>query len=123
MAKKTPNKATVTPIKRRRVAARPVLVGVRVESHDADAMYSNYMEVSHSKYEFMLSVARVPTKLNASASAFAKEHGELVLEPQVQILFPPQLIAGLIKALEVQRDEYETHFGKINPMDGSDDDQ
>lgn len=112
MAKKTPTKATVTPIKKGS-APKGTPVRVRIESREGDAIYANYMEVGHSQYEFMIMSARIPTKLGTDAVQQAKERGEVVIEPEVTIIFPPRIISGLIKALEVQRDAYEATFGKI----------
>ena len=112
MAKKTSTKATVTPIKKG-APAKSAALKVRVESSEDDAIYANYMEISHSQYEFMLTIARLPVKLGASEMELAKERGEIAVVPEVQVIFPPRIISGLIKALEVQREMYENSFGKI----------
>lgn len=113
MVKKIPSKATVTPIKKG-ATPKGTPVRVRIESRDGDAIYANYMEVGHSQYEFMIMSARIPTKLGTDALEQAKVRGEVVIEPAVTVIFPPRIISGLIKALEIQRDAYETTFGKIN---------
>jgi len=113
MARKILRKATVTPIRKGRAEAKPMRLKIRIESTDDDALYANYMEVSHSKYEFMLTVARLPVKPSARTMELAKERREIVVEPKVQVIFPPQLIIGLIKALEIQQETYERLFGKI----------
>jgi hypothetical protein len=113
MAKKILRKATVTPIRKGRSEAKPMRLNIRVESTDEDALYANYMEVSHSQYEFMLTMARLPVKPSARTMELAKERGEIVVEPKVQVIFPPQLIIGLIKALEIQKETFESLFGKI----------
>ena len=112
MAKKPAKSATVTPIKRGSTS-KPTPLAIRVESSSNDSIYVNYMEVGHSQYEFLLNMARVPAKVSAATLADAKERGALILEPDVSVIFPPRIISGLIKALEVQRDKYEAQFGKI----------
>ena len=39
--------------------------------------------------------------------------GEVGIEAFTALLVPPSLIPGLIKALEIQLEKYETKFGKI----------
>lgn len=109
--KKTSSGTNVAPIKQPRSEA--ITFKVRIEPSDGDAVYANYMEVSHSQYEFMLTVAQVPSKLTSAATAQAQELGEIVIESKVQILFPPRLMGSLLKVLETERDKYETDFGKI----------
>ena len=116
MAKKTPKVATVTPIKKGAQQKAPAL-GIHIDSSSDDAIYANFMEISHSQYEFQLSMARVPAKVPAAVLEQAKERGALVLEPVVSVIFPPRIMSGLIRALEVQRDKYEAQFGKIITTD------
>lgn len=113
MAKKSTKKTAA-----KNASAEPTRVKVRVEhGSGAEILYANYVEVSHSAYEFMLSVVRVPTKFPSSLLAEARTTGEIVVEPQVNILLPPTLIPGLIRALESQRDLYERNFGKLKTSD------
>ena len=88
-------------------------VRVTIEATDVDPIYANYMDVAHGQYEFALSVARIPVKLKPEAIEAARAAGVLSLEPIVQIIFPPSLVPGLIRALDVQKAKYEAVFGKM----------
>lgn len=110
----------MTPIKK---GATPKAKPIRIvtESSSGDAIYANFIEIGHTEHEFLLIAARLPTKPSAAILAQAAERGELVLEPEVQIMFPARIIGSLISALQVQRDEYERRFGKIvRQVDGKD---
>ena len=80
--------------------------------------YANFAEVSHSPNEFALSFARMPVKPSAAAIAEARASGTFTLEASVHIVFPLNLIDGLIKALEIQKQSYEKNTGMIIKMEG-----
>ena len=83
------------------------------QTDDTPTYYVNYAEISHSQYEFALSVVRIPTKLDPERLAAAKKTGTLKLEPTLQVLLPPRLLPGLIAALQTQLKSYEDKFGKV----------
>jgi hypothetical protein len=80
---------------------------------DTPAYYVNYAEVSHSQNEIGISVVRIPTKISQKTLAEAQKTGEIKLEPVLNLIFPPTVIPGLIKALELQKTAYEQAMGKI----------
>src|SRR5690348_8026819 len=85
---------------------------IRVEvTSDTPTYYSNYIEISHNRHEFAMTVARAPSKVSPTQIAEAKATGEFVLTPEIQILFPPSLISGLIDALIKQREAFDREHG------------
>ena len=73
--------------------------------------YVNYLDVGHSAYEFAITAAKAPTRLDdATRSQLAKD-GVLELEPLLQLLVPPKVIPGLIDALVKQL----TAYGQVFP--------
>ena len=89
-------------------------VKIRLEAlPDAPTYYANFVEISHTAHEFMLSTARVPTKLPEPLKQEAVNKGELVLTPELQIVIAPTVLPGLIRALKIQRESYEKKFGEI----------
>ncbi len=75
--------------------------------------YSNYISVGHSRYDFILTLVRLPTILKPDQQEIAKKGKPLPIEAALQIIVSPQLIPGLIDALNAQKERYETRFGKI----------
>ncbi len=93
-----------------RKAGAPTGVAVRVAIDVPDgtpAHYANYIEISHTKWDFALIAARLPAKHSAAKIVDMQATGILPLHADVTINFPPTLIAGLIRALTVQKEAYE----------------
>ena len=88
------------------IQIRPVIEA----TDNTPVFYANYLEVSISPNEFALSAVRIPTKPTQATL----DSGEIRMEPSVQIIIPPMVIPGLIRALSTQRDNYESQFGPIN---------
>ena len=80
---------------------------------DTPSYYVNHASVSHSEYDFIMSVLRVPEQLTLDQAELAKAGQPIPVEPILQIIFPPRLIDGLIKALIIQKDNYEQENGPI----------
>lgn len=97
-----------------RKVPKPTTLRIQVEApSDLPFHYANYIGVSHSKNEFALSIARIPTLFNSARLKEIKDKGVLDIEPDLQIVIPTTVIRGLIRALEIQLGLYETNFGKI----------
>lgn len=97
-----------------RKIAKPTAVRIVVEPpSDLPFHYANHIEVSHSKNEFALSIARIPTKFGSVRLKEIRDKGVLEVEPDLQIVIPITIIRGLIRALGIQLGLYETNFGKI----------
>jgi len=74
---------------------------------DTPSYYVNYIAVSHSAYEFTLSATKMPSPLTQEQLELAKSGQQIPLEPIVQLVIPPLLIDGLMKALVDQKARYE----------------
>ena len=70
---------------------------------DTPSYYVNYISVSHSPYEFTLSVAKIPSPLTHEQAEFAKNGQKIPVEPTLQLLIPPLVVDGLINALIDQK--------------------
>lgn len=81
---------------------------------DTPAYYINYASVSHSQYDFLLSVLRTPSQLTHEQTELAKKGNPVLVEPILQLIIPPRLIDGLIKALNIQKEKYEQEHGPIH---------
>jgi hypothetical protein len=84
-----------------------------VQPETASAYYSNYIEVTHSEYEFALSFAKLPTKLRPQQLLDVKAGQPLLIEPLLQVEVPTRLIKGLIRALTLQVEIYEKRYSAI----------
>ena len=73
---------------------------------DTPAYYINYAAVSHSQYDFSLSVLRIPAQLTQEQTELAKKGSDVLIEPILQLIIPPRLIDGLITALNTQKEKY-----------------
>ena len=77
------------------------------------AYYINHAEVSSNPYEICITVARLPSKLTPERLAGAQDSGHLEVDAELQILFAPSLLIGLIRALSAQKEAYEAEFGPL----------
>jgi hypothetical protein len=80
---------------------------------DTPSYYINYAAVAHTEYDFLLSVLRAPAQLTPEQTELAKKGNPLLVEPTLQLIIPPRLIDGIIKALNIQKDKYEQTYGPI----------
>ncbi len=74
---------------------------------DTPSYYVNYVGVSHTPYDFTLSVTKIPSPFTAEQIAIAKSGKPIPIEAIVQLVMPPLLIDGLIKALLDQKEKHE----------------
>jgi len=117
MAKKKKQAAGAAPIPRDGLV--PVTVVIDPVDESA-AYYANYAEVSLAQYDCILSFVRVPTKLSLARSEEAKS-GTLKFEPLVQVILPPTLIPGLIRALMTTKEAFEKISGPIKELGATND--
>ena len=80
---------------------------------DIPSYYINHIEISHTRHDFGLDCAHLPTTLSAKVIDEVKRSGVLSWEPLIRLIVPPTLIPGLIRALQAQQSKYEDRFGKI----------
>lgn len=90
--------------------AAPVVAGAAQIQVDVKsgtpAYYVNYVAVSHTAYDFTLSVVKIPSPLTAELAEQVKAGKPMVFEPMLQITLPPLLIDGLINALVDQKQKH-----------------
>jgi hypothetical protein len=109
MAQKRPDKEA---------ESRPFNHRILVKIHpdlkpDTPFYYINYASVSHSEYDFSISVLRTPAQLTPEQTELANKGDAVPVEPILQLIVPPRLIDGLIKALNIQKEKYEEEYGPI----------
>jgi len=95
-------------------APLPMKLAVRVVVEVQDgtpAFYSNFIEVSQTKWDFSLIFATLPPKPTAAKIAEMQATGVLACPAEATINFPPTLMAGLIRALNMQKELYEKENG------------
>ena len=80
---------------------------------DTPSYYINYAAVTHSEYDFLVSVLRIPAQLTPEQTELARKGSAVPVEPILQLIIPPRLIDGLIKALSDQKESYEREHGPI----------
>jgi hypothetical protein len=91
-----------------------VSVKGRVDVTEATAViYINFAEVAHNVHEFSIICARTPTKPDATALELAKKSGVYPIEASTMLIVPPSLMKGLVRAMQLQIEKYETSFGQI----------
>jgi hypothetical protein len=103
MARKSAAKAAKQPV--------PMPVKISLE-YSGETIYANYAEVSAAQHEFQITFALSPTKPTAEQIEHANS-GIMRLPTLVQILLPPTIIPGLIKALSTTKEQHEALLGPI----------
>jgi len=87
---------------------KQITTGVQLDvKPDTPSYYVNYVSVSHTPYDFTLSVAKIPSPMTQEQVASAQSGKPISLEVILQLVVPPLLIEGLIKAFIDQKKEYE----------------
>jgi len=104
--------------KHRKAISKPLPVGLSVKIQvdpkpDTPSYYVNYIAVSHSEYDFTVMALRVPTQLTREQTELAKKGSAVPVEPILQLIVPPRLIDGVIRALSIQKEKYEQEHGPI----------
>jgi hypothetical protein len=94
------------PTKKKAIPELTAQVRIDVKS-DTPSYYVNYIGVSHTAYDFTLSAAKMQSPPTQEQIELAKSGAQIPLEPLVQLVMPPLLIDGLIKALADQKEKYE----------------
>jgi len=87
---------------------KEVTANVRLDVRpDTPSYYVNYIAVSHTAYDFTISATKMPSPLMPEQIELAKSGQQIPLEPILQLIVPPLLIDGIIKALIDQKAKYE----------------
>ena len=74
---------------------------------DTPSYYVNFIAVTHTAYDFTLSVTKIPSPLTQEQTELAKSSHQIPVEPILQLVMPPLLIDGLIVALTDQKLKHE----------------
>ncbi len=77
---------------------------------DLPFYYVNHIEVNMSPFEFAITCGRMPAKLSNEQIESAENNHKVYIEPTVQLLIPAQLIDGLIKVLQTQKEVYDDTY-------------
>ena len=75
--------------------------------------YCNHIEITQTKHEFALTFGQLPTRFSPERLESVKSDGIVHVEPVLEVLIPPTVLPGLIKALESQKKHFETLHGAI----------
>jgi len=78
-----------------------------VVTPDTPSYYVNYILVSNTQYDFCLSVTRLGSPLPAEQVERIKKGEPLLMDAILQIIMPPAVAEGLIKALTEQHHKYQ----------------
>ena len=89
-----------------------VSISIRTTENTA-SYYVNHIEIAHNQHEFALLCGKVPTAPPPELLLEVKKSGTLSIEAEAQVIVPPTLMEGLIKALKAQQEKYERAHGKI----------
>ncbi len=82
-------------------------------AESTSSYYCNFAGVTHSRYDFVLTLARFPTTLKPEQQELVMKGKPLPVEAALQVIVSPQLVPGLIRALSEQMKNYEARFGRI----------
>jgi hypothetical protein len=77
----------------------------------APVYYVNYVEAANTHNDFSLIGVRLPSKLTEAKRHQVVTTKELHVEPDVIITFPTSMVPGLIRALTLQKENYEKAVG------------
>ena len=78
---------------------------------DTPQYYVYHAEVNFTVHEFTLSLGRMAARIRPEQAATFRESGVMPIPADLQILIPPSLVPGLMRALSSSRDQYEKQFG------------
>ena len=82
--------------------------------------YVNYAEAAFTAHEFSLTAGRTPAKLTADQLEAARKGEVLTFDAEIQLIIPPTMVPGLIRALTITKDQYEKATGAtIKDVGGS----
>ena len=102
MARKATSKATEESVQLRIVVEA---------NQDTPTYYMNHVEIVMGLHEIALWFARLPTKPSRAEMADAAASGEIVVDPEFQIVIPHTLMSGLISALQSVQTKHVETFG------------
>jgi hypothetical protein len=117
--KKTPRSTAAKKATTKLPAAKPALKHVRVAFDPlpgTQVVYANHIEIGHTRHDFTLIVGRVPAKFSAEQQDHLNAGGEMLLEPELQLVIPSSLMEGLVSALTVQLTAWQASVKAIEVL-------
>ncbi len=95
-----------------KTAPEQVELRIVIDPNDtAPVYYVNYVEAANTVNDFSLICVRLPPKLTEEKRHQFVTTKELHVEPDVIITFPTLMVPGLIRALTLQKENYEKAVG------------
>jgi hypothetical protein len=73
--------------------------------------YANHAEINFTVHDFLISFGRLSGRIGSDQIETLRETGAMRVRADVQILIPASLVAGLIRALSSQKEQYEKQHG------------
>jgi outer membrane receptor for ferric coprogen and ferric-rhodotorulic acid len=92
--------------------ATPVNISLSV-SDATQLYYCNYLAAAQTRYDFVLTLARVPAIPTDTQQESIRKNKVLPVEAAIQIAISPRLLPQMIKVLTEQKMKYEKRFGII----------
>jgi hypothetical protein len=83
-------------------------------SVDYPTFHANHVDVAHGAYEFSIIFAEFSPRMRPEVREAAKTTGVLAVAPTAQVVLPPELIPGVIRALEAQLEKFQQNFGPLS---------
>lgn len=104
---------------RKKISPRKASIPIPIQFHpeiteSTPTYYSNFVQVSHTPYEFSLTFAKIPSPPNVDQIAMAQAGKPVKIESLMQIAIPVKLMPGLLEALLNQKELYEKSDKKVN---------
>lgn len=90
-------------------------------TEETPVYYINYAEIAHTPYDFSLIGGMLPGRPSTEDIDEARKTGKLIIESNIVIVFPAGMISGLIRALTVQKEQYEKQLKVTITDHGADD--
>lgn len=99
---------------------KEISVKIEVSPTVSDAtpfLYCNYVSVAQTRYDFVLTLAKLPALLTDRQREAVQKNRRLPVEAAFQIAIPTKLMPELINVLNEQKRKYEERFGPIERED------
>ncbi len=94
-----------------------VRVSLRV-TDDTPSYYVNHLEVSQTQHEFTFSVGKIPSRFSAEKQSEIAGSHVMEIDAMLQLMIPPTLLPGIIKAMQIQLELFEKANGKVKDNSG-----
>jgi hypothetical protein len=97
----------------------PGTTAIKIEvGPDTPAYYVNYMTVSHTPFDLVISVTRLPSPPSDEQIEIAKKGQPVPIDATLQLIVPPLVARGLVRALADQLQKYDKTLALQVEKDG-----